>query len=159
MYDSLRNIPYYVRPIEDGENFYLKEYLDQNINKFRINCVGKRLNIIIPDSTKLNNNQVYFQIENANPSINFISEVEDQVFVGIPRSIGVDFNGQELVLNFNDSGAGMVIKPQILSGSSDNRATLYNSPLLNGTFYFDTTLNKPIWWTGTNWVDATGATV
>lgn len=25
--------------------------------------------------------------------------------------------------------------------------------------YYDTTLNKPIWWTGTNWVDATGATV
>lgn len=24
---------------------------------------------------------------------------------------------------------------------------------------FDTTLGKPIWWTGTNWVDATGATV
>ncbi len=28
-----------------------------------------------------------------------------------------------------------------------------------GREYFDTTLNKPIWWTGTNWVDATGATV
>ena len=25
--------------------------------------------------------------------------------------------------------------------------------------YFDTTLNKPIWWTGTKWVDATGASV
>lgn len=28
-----------------------------------------------------------------------------------------------------------------------------------GTQYFDTTLNKPIWWTGTKWVDATGAAV
>lgn len=28
-----------------------------------------------------------------------------------------------------------------------------------GREYFDTTLNKPIWWNGTNWVDATGATV
>lgn len=28
-----------------------------------------------------------------------------------------------------------------------------------GFFYKDTTLNKPIWWDGTNWVDATGATV
>lgn len=25
--------------------------------------------------------------------------------------------------------------------------------------YFDTTLGKPIWWSGLNWVDATGATV
>ena len=28
-----------------------------------------------------------------------------------------------------------------------------------GTYYFDTTLGKPIWWNGTAWVDATGATV
>lgn len=28
-----------------------------------------------------------------------------------------------------------------------------------GKMYFDTTLNKPIWWTGTSWVDSTGATV
>lgn len=28
-----------------------------------------------------------------------------------------------------------------------------------GIKYFDTTLNKPIWWTGDKWIDATGATV
>ena len=28
-----------------------------------------------------------------------------------------------------------------------------------GTATFDTTLNKPIWWNGTNWVDSTGQTV
>lgn len=28
-----------------------------------------------------------------------------------------------------------------------------------GTYYFDTTLGKPIWWNGTVWIDATGATV
>ena len=28
-----------------------------------------------------------------------------------------------------------------------------------GFQYFDTTLNKPIWWNGTAWVDATGAEV
>jgi len=28
-----------------------------------------------------------------------------------------------------------------------------------GRRYFDTTLNKPIWYTGTLWVDATGSTV
>jgi len=28
-----------------------------------------------------------------------------------------------------------------------------------GQTYFDTTLKKPIWWNGSNWVDATGATV
>src|SRR5258708_29242504 len=28
-----------------------------------------------------------------------------------------------------------------------------------GSGYLDLTLNKPIWWNGTNWIDATGATV
>ena len=28
-----------------------------------------------------------------------------------------------------------------------------------GMHFWDTTLNKPIWFNGTNWVDATGATV
>ena len=42
-------------------------------------------------------------------------------------------------------------------GSTDNRPSLktYN---INYQ-YFDTTLNKPIWWNGSAWVDATGATV
>lgn len=26
-----------------------------------------------------------------------------------------------------------------------------------GQFYLDTTLNKPLWWNGTGWQDATGA--
>ena len=29
----------------------------------------------------------------------------------------------------------------------------------NYQFHFDTTLNKPIWYNGSAWVDATGATV
>ena len=31
--------------------------------------------------------------------------------------------------------------------------------LLIGDIYYDTTLVKPIWWNGTVWKDATGATV
>jgi hypothetical protein len=45
-------------------------------------------------------------------------------------------------------------------------ATTANRPTLRaqdiGVMYMDTTLaaaGKPIWWNGTNWVDATGATV
>ena len=30
---------------------------------------------------------------------------------------------------------------------------------VTGYCYFDTTLNKPIWWNGSNWVDSTGTTV
>ena len=40
-------------------------------------------------------------------------------------------------------------------GDSTNRPTT----AIKGFVYFDTTLNKPIWWTGEKWVDATGADV
>jgi len=28
-----------------------------------------------------------------------------------------------------------------------------------GQFYFDTTINRPIWWDGTNWINAAGTVV
>lgn len=49
---------------------------------------------------------------------------------------------------------------QIDKNTTANRAVLGNKNM--GQIYFDTTLNvngKPIWWTGTAWVDATGLVV
>jgi hypothetical protein len=43
-------------------------------------------------------------------------------------------------------------------GSSTNRPSIFTSED-KGKIYFDTTLDKPIWWTGTKWVDATGTEV
>lgn len=40
-------------------------------------------------------------------------------------------------------------------GASSSRP----SNVREGFFYFDTTLNKPIWWNGSAWVDSTGAVV
>lgn len=50
-----------------------------------------------------------------------------------------------------------VIHPAIVSshGSSAQRPAIRSI----GTMYFDTTLGKPIYWNGTNWVDATGTSV
>lgn len=42
-------------------------------------------------------------------------------------------------------------------GSSSERPVSNNR--IMGSYYFDTDLNKPIWFNGTNWVDATGTTV
>lgn len=42
------------------------------------------------------------------------------------------------------------------SGPTSNRPT---SDLFIGQPFFDTTINKPIWWNGSVWIDATGATV
>lgn len=44
------------------------------------------------------------------------------------------------------------------SGITPSRPTLPNNKEV-GTQYFDTTLGKPIWWTGVKWVDSTGADV
>lgn len=44
------------------------------------------------------------------------------------------------------------------SGDSSSRPTS-SGYRPQGFCYFDTTLGKPIWWTGTKWIDATGADV
>lgn len=40
-------------------------------------------------------------------------------------------------------------------GTTANRPTLTTNE--TGFSYFDTDLGQPIWWSGTGWVDATGA--
>ena len=42
------------------------------------------------------------------------------------------------------------------SGATSERPTEYLSV---GQYYFDSTLGIPIWWSGTNWVNASGTTV
>ena len=42
-----------------------------------------------------------------------------------------------------------------IAGSTANRPTT----AVLGQCYFDTDLNKPIWFNGTDWVDYTGATI
>ena len=49
----------------------------------------------------------------------------------------------------------------ILSGTWFDSGITSNRPtnVLVGFQYFDTTVNKPIFWDGSKWIDATGATV
>jgi hypothetical protein len=47
-----------------------------------------------------------------------------------------------------------------LSGTTAERPINYNEVKLRvGDQYFDTTINRPIWWTGTNWINAAGTVV
>lgn len=46
-----------------------------------------------------------------------------------------------------------------IKGASNLRPTNLNSSEDIGYCYFDATLNKPIYWTGTKWVDSTGADI
>lgn len=64
-------------------------------------------------------------------------------------------SNKERVKFANASGASTMLQFSFYRGSSSGRPT--NAVI--GEAYFDTTLGKPIWFNGTNWVDATGATV
>ena len=75
-----------------------------------------------------------------------------------------------MIDNVGNSGVALmsgVIRPARINGQRNTyKNTTANRPLLSsndvGVPYIDTTLNangKLIWWTGTAWVDATGATV
>ena len=43
--------------------------------------------------------------------------------------------------------------------SSGNTSSRPSEDIDVGQFFFDTDLGKPIWYNGSNWVDATGASV
>ena len=47
-----------------------------------------------------------------------------------------------------------------LNGPTANRPVDSSQlPLPIGLFYFDTTINRPIWYNGTNWINAAGTVV
>lgn len=77
--------------------------------------------------------------------------------------LGTQVNAQQRALNY-DTGFKMTrfhdgvdwrYLQGIRAGTTANRPTIRPQ----GMEYFDTSLNKPIWWNGTVWVDATGTTV
>ena len=51
--------------------------------------------------------------------------------------------------------AAEATKLDLSTGNTESRPTGKTA----GYMYFDTTLNKPIWYTGTSWVDATGTAI
>ena len=73
----------------------------------------------------------------------------------IVLSSNVGFNGSSTKLKF--------VSPKIQAFGCINRISVINdidtSKLLAGYKFFDTNLQKEVFWTGTKWVDATGADV
>ena len=65
---------------------------------------------------------------------------------------------------YNSSAKWMVKEDGTILGKAINDNTDYRPnadymAILKKFMYYDKSLSKPIWWNGTNWVDATGATV
>ena len=72
------------------------------------------------------------------------------------------FNNQ-LRVYFNTLDAANVQTQQAITTlstpSAGTTALRPSTGLLVGQFYFDTTINRPIWWDGTNWINAAGTVV
>lgn len=75
-------------------------------------------------------------------------------FIGGAIGNGTIIGNKTKVINLN-------VDRIVLSGTWFDSGITSNRPtnVLVGFQYFDTTVNKPIFWDGTKWIDATGATV
>lgn len=75
-------------------------------------------------------------------------------FIGGAIGNGTIIGNKTKVINLN-------VDRIVLSGTWFDSGTTSNRPtnVLVGFQYFDTTINKPIFWDGAKWIDATGATV
>ena len=75
-------------------------------------------------------------------------------FIGGTIGNGTIIGNKTKVINLN-------VDRIILSGTWFDSGITSNRPtnVLVGFQYFDTTVNKPIFWDGSKWIDATGATV
>ena len=63
-------------------------------------------------------------------------------------------NALRLYFNEIDNFTAFVGRP--ISGTTAERPALQ---LYTGQPFFDTTINRPIWWNGTNWINASGTVV
>ena len=74
-----------------------------------------------------------------------------------------DLYSQQLRIYFNqlDTANGQTLQA-IMTLSTPSAGTTVERPNTNlqvGQQYFDTTINRPIWWNGTNWINAAGTVV
>jgi hypothetical protein len=77
--------------------------------------------------------------------------------------IHFDLFNNQLRVYFNTLDAANVQTQQAVNTlstpSAGTTALRPSTGLLVGQFYFDTTINRPIWWDGTNWINAAGTVV
>ena len=74
--------------------------------------------------------------------------------IGLPQNGFIYYNTTNNVFRCRENGSYREIQTT-KNGNTSSRPTGIDV----GCMYYDTTLNKPIWWNGTVWRDATGTTV
>lgn len=136
-FDTLYDMKNYSEnSLDDGHIFYCKEtgkHYKFNINRKDINLISSiRNNTLVKDIVK------YIDYEDI-PTLNMVANLGG-VFIEYIK-------GKPVI-----SGDMYVSK---MGATQERPANIINK----GFQYFDTTINKPIFWDGAKWIDATGATV
>ena len=67
-------------------------------------------------------------------------------------------NALRLYFNQIDNFSQAVAIPAS-GATADRPVSTTRSPLTIGQYYFDTTIGRPIYWNGTNWINAAGTVV
>jgi hypothetical protein len=153
----------------------------ETYNKFTFNLSG-RDSLVSPKSNVYNIRDVFYTVNspknyivdfklaavyNSNKLFVYVkpsltgSLVSDATFTLVMHTELVDSNN-DVSFEYQDNEAYDIDSSIDLfnyirdKGASDTRPV---ASIIQGYRYFDTTINKPIWWTGTKWVDATGIEV
>lgn len=87
--------------------------------------------------------------------VNGVNPTTSDQIQHLPIGISPTITNVRDALNSQDSRLNVVEAFSTTSGVTGFRPTVTDV----GVPYFDTTLGKPIWWSGSVWVDATGSTV
>jgi len=82
------------------------------------------------------------------------TQFSQQHFDLLNQQLRVYFNAVDAINNQIQQAVITLSTP-----SAGTTASRPNTDLLVGQFYFDTTINRPIWWDGTNWINAAGTVV
>ena len=76
-----------------------------------------------------------------------------------PAQNGQPISRSKFIGNYDDTNKVLGEWSCLWQGSGDSTSRPSNTNKFIGMQYFDTTLNKPIWWNGTNWIDANGTSI
>ena len=145
----------------NGETLNLESKLVRDFNIIRINLHDYSTTINVPDCEKYLGKVICIIpdfVRNGH-CISFNFEVSEQTCIdGFPSKIGGGYEHKMVCGLVTNDGIRNLFIQEFPHGATNTRF-IYENNGYAGFLYFDTTLNKPIWWTGTNWVDASGAIV
>ena len=145
-----------------NEEYYNTKYIENNRDGMTLKCIDDVFGYIFfrvepdnPDNTVPFTTSLSFKV----PVQRVYRLVKNEPLTALEHDNNLDALSQKI----DDSNEFKALEDiQYLTiGTTDERPS--TSILKNGFFYFDTTLNKPIWLKvdiyDTDWVDATGASV